>query len=128
MSFGIALSGLNAAQQDLNVTANNIANSSTTGFKQSRAEFADMFAVSPYGVNRNATGNGVKVAAVSQQFTQGNINTTNNSMDLALSGQGFFVLERRRLDGVQPRRRVPAEQRRLCREQSGAALAGVSGL
>lgn len=92
MSFGIALSGLNAAQQDLNVTANNIANSATTGFKQSRAEFADMFAVSPYGVNRNATGNGVKVAAVSQQFTQGNINTTNNSMDLALSGQGFFIL------------------------------------
>ena len=45
MSFGIALSGLNAAQQDLNVTANNIANSSTTGFKQSRAEFADLFAV-----------------------------------------------------------------------------------
>ena len=92
MSFGIALSGLNAAQQDLNVTANNIANSSTTGFKQSRAEFSDMFAVSPYGVNRNATGNGVKVASVSQQFTQGNINTTNNSMDLALSGQGFFIL------------------------------------
>lgn len=92
MSFGIALSGLNAAQQDLNVTANNIANSATTGFKQSRAEFSDMFAVSPYGVNRNATGNGVKVASVSQQFTQGNINTTNNSMDLALSGQGFFIL------------------------------------
>lgn len=92
MSFGIALSGLNAAQQDLNVTANNIANSSTTGFKQSRAEFADMFAVSPYGVNRNAVGNGVKVSSVSQQFTQGNINTTNNSMDLALSGQGFFIL------------------------------------
>jgi flagellar hook protein FlgE len=92
MSFGIALSGLNAAQQDLNVTANNIANSSTSGFKQSRVEFSDMFAVSPYGVNRNATGNGVKVASVSQQFTQGNINTTNNSMDLALSGQGFFIL------------------------------------
>lgn len=92
MSFGIALSGLNAAQQDLNVTANNIANSSTTGFKQSRAEFAEMFAVSPYGVNRNAHGSGAKVAAVSQQHTQGNINTTNNSMDLALSGQGFFIL------------------------------------
>ncbi len=92
MSFGIALSGLNAAQQDLNVTANNIANSSTTGFKQSRAEFAELFAVSPYGVNRNAHGNGVKVASVAQQFTQGNINTTNNSMDLAISGQGFFIL------------------------------------
>jgi flagellar hook protein FlgE len=92
MSFGIALSGLNAAQTDLNVTANNIANTATNGFKQSRSEFAELFAVSPQGVSRNQFGNGVKVAAVSQQFSQGNINTTNNSLDLALSGQGFFVL------------------------------------
>jgi len=92
MSFGIALSGLNAAQMDLNVTANNMANSSTNGFKQSRAEFAELFAVSPVGVSRNQYGNGVKVAAVAQQFTQGNTNTTNNSLDLAISGQGFFVL------------------------------------
>jgi flagellar hook protein FlgE len=92
MSFGIALSGLNAAQTDLNVTANNIANSATNGFKQSRSEFAELFAVSPVGVSRTAFGNGAKVAAVSQQFTQGNVNTTNNSLDLAISGQGFFVL------------------------------------
>jgi flagellar hook protein FlgE len=92
MSFGIALSGLNAAQTDLNVTSNNIANSSTNGFKQSRAEFAELFAVSPRGVSRNQHGNGVKVAAVAQQFTQGNTTTTNNSLDLAISGQGFFVL------------------------------------
>jgi flagellar hook protein FlgE len=92
MSFGIALSGLNAAQTDLNVTANNIANSATTGFKQSRSEFAEMFAVSPVGVSRTQVGNGVKVAAVAQQFTQGNVNTTNNSLDLAVSGQGFFIL------------------------------------
>jgi flagellar hook protein FlgE len=92
MSFGIALSGLNAAQTDLNVTANNIANSATNGFKQSRSEFAELFAVSPQGVSSNAYGNGVKVAAVAQQFTQGNTNTTNNSLDLAISGQGFFVL------------------------------------
>lgn len=92
MSFGIALSGLNAAQTDLNVTANNIANSATTGFKQSRSEFAELFAVSPTGVSSLQYGNGVRVAAVSQQFTQGNINTTNNSLDMAISGQGFFVL------------------------------------
>lgn len=92
MSFGIALSGINAAQTDLNVTANNIANSATTGFKQSRSEFAELFAVSPVGVSRTQFGNGVKVAAVAQQFTQGNTNTTNNSLDLAISGQGFFVL------------------------------------
>src|SRR5262245_23042084 len=92
MSFGIALSGINAAQTDLNVTANNIANSATTGFKQSRSEFAELFAVSPVGVSRTQVGNGVKVAAVAQQFTQGNMNNTNNSLDLAISGQGFFVL------------------------------------
>ncbi|MGH8175207.1 MAG: flagellar hook protein FlgE [Steroidobacter sp.] len=92
MSFGIALSGLNAAQTDLNVTANNIANSATTGFKQSRSEFSELFAVSPVGVSRTQFGNGAKVAAVAQQFTQGNVNTTNNSLDLAISGQGFFVL------------------------------------
>jgi flagellar hook protein FlgE len=92
MSFGIALSGLNAAQTDLNVTANNIANSSTNGFKQSRSEFAELFAVSPQGVSRNQFGNGVKVAAVAQQFTQGNTTSTNNSLDMAISGQGFFVL------------------------------------
>lgn len=92
MSFGIALSGLNAAQTDLNVTANNIANSATNGFKQSRSEFAELFAVSPQGVSSNQYGNGVNVAAVSQQFTQGNTTTTNNSLDLAISGQGFFVL------------------------------------
>jgi flagellar hook protein FlgE len=92
MSFGIALSGLNAAQTDLNVTANNIANSATVGFKQSRSEFAELFAVSPVGVSNLQFGNGAKVAAVAQQFTQGNINSTNNSLDLAISGDGFFVL------------------------------------
>ena len=63
MPFRIALSGLNAAQTDLSVTANNIANTSTNGFKGSRAEFADLFAVSLQGVSSNATGNGVRVAA-----------------------------------------------------------------
>ncbi len=92
MSFGIALSGLNAAQTDLNVTANNIANSSTNGFKESRSEFAELFAVSPAGVSSTQFGSGVKVGAVAQQFTQGNLNNTNNSLDLAISGQGFFIL------------------------------------
>lgn len=92
MPFRIALSGLNAAQADLTVTANNIANTATTGFKGSRAEFAELFSVSPQGVSSNATGNGVRVTNVSQQFTQGNIDFTNNNLDLAVSGQGFFVL------------------------------------
>jgi flagellar hook protein FlgE len=92
MSFGIALSGINAAQTDLNVTSNNIANSATNGFKQSRSEFAELFAVSPQGVSRTQTGAGVKVASIAQQFSQGNIESTNNSLDLAIKGQGFFVV------------------------------------
>lgn len=92
MSFGIALSGIHASQSDLDVTANNIANAETTGFKQSRSEFAELFAVSPQGVGRAQTGNGVKVSAISQLFTQGNIESTNSSLDLAISGQGFFTL------------------------------------
>ena len=92
MTFRIALSGLNAAQADLNVTANNIANTSTTGFKGSRTEFAELFAVSLQGVSSNASGNGVRVAAVTQQFAQGNIDFTDNNLDLAISGQGFFIL------------------------------------
>lgn len=92
MSFRTALSGLNAASADLNATAHNIANVNTTGFKQSRAEFADVFSVSPYGVSRLQQGSGVRVAGISQQFTQGNIDFTDNNLDLAISGEGFFTL------------------------------------
>ena len=92
MPFRIALSGLNAAQADLNVTANNIANTSTNGFKGSRTEFADLFAVSLQGVSANASGNGVRVAAVTQQFAQGNIEFTDSNLDLAVSGQGMFIV------------------------------------
>src|SRR3546814_17926824 len=79
MPFQIALSGLNAASADLNVTANNIANVNTTGFKSSRAEFADMFPISAYGVSSTATGIGVRPGRVAQQMTQGNITTTCNT-------------------------------------------------
>jgi len=92
MAFEVALTGLSAAMADLNTTANNIANASTVGFKFSRAEFANLFPVSPYGLANNAIGTGVKVASVAQQFAQGDINATNNNLDLAISGQGFFTL------------------------------------
>ncbi|MCS6947024.1 MAG: flagellar hook protein FlgE [Steroidobacteraceae bacterium] len=92
MAFRLALSGLNAASADLAVTANNIANTGTTGFKSSRAEFAELFSVSATGVSNITIGNGVRVANVAQQFTQGNIDFTDNSLDLAISGQGFFIL------------------------------------
>ena len=92
MSFNISLSGLNAASSDLDVTSNNIANVSTTGFKGSRAEFADIFYASPLGTTTNAIGAGVQLAAVSQQFGQGNLEFTENTLDMAVSGEGFFVM------------------------------------
>lgn len=92
MTFAIALSGLNAASADLEVTANNIANVSTTGFKESRTEFAEVFAVGTQSVGTNASGSGVRLARISQQFSQGNIDFTDNALDLAIGGEGFFVL------------------------------------
>ena len=91
MSFDLALSGINAANSDLNVTSNNLANVDTTGFKESRAEFADLFAQTQEGVSRTAIGNGVQVSEIAQQFGQGNITSTANNLDLALSGSGFFI-------------------------------------
>ena len=92
MSFNIALSGLNVALSELSVTGNNIANSSTHGFKESRAEFADVYAVGYQGISENAIGNGVRLANVAQQHSQGNLQFTSSNLDLAVSGQGFFVL------------------------------------
>ena len=92
MSFRIALSGLNASSADLDVISNNIANVSTTGFKKSRSEFADIFASSNIGTVSTAIGSGVNVSKVDQQFSQGNIGFTDNGLDLAISGQGFFRL------------------------------------
>jgi flagellar hook protein FlgE len=93
MTFRIALSGLNASQTDLSVTGNNIANASTAGFKKARTEFSDVYAVSFEGIGDITTGNGVSVSAVSQNFSQGNIDFTDRNLDLAVSGQGFFVLD-----------------------------------
>ena len=92
MSFNIALSGVNAAQKDLDVTANNIANVNTIGFKESRAEFADVYSNSIFANSKTQVGNGVQTAAVAQQFHQGSRLTTNNALDMAINGNGFFVM------------------------------------
>jgi len=92
MTFRVALSGLNAASTDLSVTANNIANSATSGFKSSRTEFASLFAVTAQGTTSTQSGSGVRVSNIAQQFSQGNIDFTDSSLDLAISGQGFFIL------------------------------------
>lgn len=90
MSFNTGLSGLRAATSDLNVTGNNIANASTTGFKQSRAEFGDVYAASLTGTG--TLGSGVLLQRVAQQFTQGNISLTQRDLDVAINGRGFFIL------------------------------------
>ena len=92
MSFRIGLSGLNAASQDLSVTGNNIANASTVGFKKSRAEFVDVYAASYQGISRLASGNGVRTSQIQQQMNEGNIEYTDNNLDLAISGKGFFTV------------------------------------
>ena len=91
MSFNIALSGIAAAQKDLNTTANNIANANTIGFKESRAEFADVYANSIFSNAKTAVGGGVATSQVAQQFHQGSLQLTNNSLDMAIKGGGFFV-------------------------------------
>ena len=93
MSFYTALTGLNGSQSDISATSNNIANVNTTGFKRSRAEFGDIFATSPLQNASSSIGSGTILKGVKQQFTQGNISSSLNALDLAISGQGFFALQ-----------------------------------
>jgi len=90
MAFDTSVSGILSASADLGIIGNNIANASTTGFKQSRAEFTDIYATSLLGTAGTSIGQGVKLNSVTQDFAQGNIEFTNNSLDLAINGNGFF--------------------------------------
>ncbi|HEX4549853.1 flagellar hook protein FlgE [Pseudomonas sp.] len=92
MSFNIGLSGLYAANKQLDVTGNNIANVATAGFKSSRAEFEDVYSATRLGSGSKVIGNGVRLANVSQQFTQGDINNTGNVLDMGINGSGFFTM------------------------------------
>ncbi len=98
MSFQQGLSGLNASAKNLEIIANNIANAATYGAKGARAEFADVYATAMNGAGSNSIGIGTNLAAVAQQFTQGNITTTENPMDIAINGAGFFQVS----DGMNP--------------------------
>lgn len=90
MGFQQGLSGLNASAKALDTIGNNVANSGTVGFKNSVTQFGDVFAASLSGAGTAPIGLGTKVSAISQQFTQGNITVTNNSLDTAINGGGFF--------------------------------------
>lgn len=92
MSFQQGLSGLNAASKNLDSLGNNIANASTVGFKSSQTQFSDVFANSLAGAGGLQVGIGTQISTITQQFSQGNITGTNNPLDIAISGQGFFRL------------------------------------
>jgi len=91
MSFNTALSGIAAAQTDLDVTSNNISNVNTVGFKESRAEFDSVYASSLFSNSATKVGDGTSIAAVAQQFHQGSLKFTDNPLDLAITGSGFFA-------------------------------------
>lgn len=92
MSFFTSLSGLKAAQTSLSVISNNIANTSSTGFKKSRAIFGDLFAAAPTQSTRMIAGQGVRLNGITQQFTQGTLESTDKTLDLAIAGDGFFTV------------------------------------
>jgi len=112
MSFQQGLSGLNASSKSLDIIGNNIANASTYGAKSSRAEFSDMYANALNGAGSNAVGIGVTLATVAQQFTQGNITTTANAMDLSINGAGFFQVS----NGLSPTQYTRNGQFKIDRE------------
>jgi flagellar hook protein FlgE len=93
MGFGAALSGLNAAQKNLDVIGNNVANASVVGFKSSQAQFADVYATSLTGGGAGQIGIGTKLDSVAQQFSQGNVSVTSNPLDVAINGRGFFRMD-----------------------------------
>ena len=93
MSFFTSLTGLRAANTELAVTSNNIANVGTTGFKKSQASFGDIFASSPLQNSAGTVGQGVAVTGIRQEFSQGSIEFSSNTLDLAISGDGFFPLK-----------------------------------
>ncbi|PXW93704.1 flagellar hook protein FlgE [Sphaerotilus hippei] len=93
MNFQSGLSGLQATSKNLDVIGNNVANSGTYGAKSSRAEFADLYANAMNGAGSGSVGIGVTVANIAQQFTQGTITSTENPLDLAINGSGFFQVK-----------------------------------
>ena len=93
MSFYTSLSGLKGAQTDLATISNNVANAGSTGFKRSRALFGDLFAAAPTQTTRMVAGQGQRLNGITQQFTQGTLEATEKTLDLAIAGDGFFVVK-----------------------------------
>lgn len=92
MSFYISLSGLKAAQSDLSTISNNVANVNSTSFKKSRTNFGDIFAAAPMQTTTQVAGQGTRINGIQQQFTQGTVETTDKTLDLAITGEAFFTV------------------------------------
>ena len=92
MSFFTSVTGLNAAAAELAVASNNIANSNTTSFKRSEAKFSDVFASSVAKKASTTFGNGVALTGIVQQFSQGGLQLSENALDIAITGDGFFPI------------------------------------
>lgn len=125
MSFYTSLSGLKAAQTDMSVVSNNIANAGSIGFKRSKAQFGDIFAASPNQSTRTVAGQGTRLSGITQQFTQGSYESSEKTFDMAIIGDGMFVVK-----GEPPRNQVtytrngafsPLEDGRVV-DSTGAAL------
>ncbi|HEY3433969.1 MAG TPA: flagellar hook protein FlgE [Rhodocyclaceae bacterium] len=93
MGFQQGLSGLNASSQALGAIGNNVANSGTVGFKSATAQFSDVYAASLQGAGASQIGIGTAVANIAQEFSQGNITSTNNPLDIAINGSGFYRMQ-----------------------------------
>lgn len=119
-NFSTALSGLSAASSALNITSNNIANADTVGFKNSQAEFADVYASGAVNLNSSTAGEGVRLVDASQQFTQGDITTTQSDLDMAISGNGFFTLNT-------PSGEVYSRNGQFSEDQNGNVVSSTGG-
>lgn len=126
MGFQQGLSGLNGAARNLDVIGNNISNASTVGFKMSRAEFADIYATSLTGAVGMQVGIGTKIAEVSQQFTQGNLTVTNNPLDLAVSGSGFYRMDQNGAISYQRNGQFQLDKEGYIVNSSGQKLTGFT--
>ncbi|ALH82476.1 flagellar hook-basal body complex protein [Sphingopyxis macrogoltabida] len=101
MSFYTSLSGLKGAQTEMSVVSNNIANAGSIGFKRSKAEFGDIFAASPNQSTKTVAGQGTRLSGITQQFTQGSYESSEKTFDMAVIGDGMFVVK-----GEAPRNQV----------------------
>lgn len=91
--LSVTMAGLNAAQKEMNVTSNNLANASTVGFKRSYANFGDVFSSDPAANPKTSVGSGVLTSSIARDTTAGALKTTGRVTDMAIDGRGFFVLD-----------------------------------